>query len=261
MSLRVKGATDYATAIDDNQINTISIFSFSRKPGEAEYTYEKNYLDLVPITNGDQIELTLSLDGSLPRILYMVANDVSKIAFLNSLQSGTTSDAMEELALIFDQAAPRPPHTMVAKAALPVFAPETNLSVEFTHTLSRLDIVNRYEGFTVDSMIVRDAMLGTHAFKELGVLLGDLSQADVKYTESPIYIYETNHSVLSIYGKYKDIRAVFDIDLNDIKKATRYNVIFRSTNDHDLNVSANLIWKVEPWIKNDEIDSTPDWKF
>lgn len=258
MSLGVRGA-NYVSETDENNINTVSIFSFVQKPGQTAYTYEKTFLDLVPSAESTNTELSLTLDGSLPRILYFVANDVTKIPFLTHLWPGTLSTAADEQALVMDFRVPQVPLTMVSRVQLNDPSSVSNLPVEFTHTVSRLDIVNKYAGFVIDSMIVRNAILGTYAFRE-SFATELLPHADLKYTDSPVYLYHASNVVLSIYGKYNGIRAVFDIDLKDIRKATRYNVIVRSINDHAVDFMNNLAWEVMPWTEKEPIDSTPDWK-
>lgn len=258
MPFSVRGIASYASESDENKINTVNIFSFVQKPGGTTYTYEKRFTESVSSGENAKPELSLTLDGSLPRILYFVANDVSNIPFLTNLQPGTLSTTVDKEALIVDSNIPQAPFTLVSKVQLGTPYPVTKLPVEFTHTVSRLDIINNYEGFEIDSMIVRNATLGTYAFNE-SLVTDELPHIDQKYTSSPIYLYHASNLVLAIYGKYNGIRAVFDIALKEIKKATRYNVVINSSNDHEQNFTNNLTWEVMPWVE-ETIESTPDWK-
>lgn len=258
LPLSVRGITSYASETDENRINTVDIFSFIQKPGETAYTYEKRFTETVTSGGNAKAELSLTLDGTLPRILYFVANDVSNIPFLTYMRPGTPATSVDEEALLMDFDIPQAPFTLVSKVQLNTPYSTTHLPVEFTHTVSRLDIVNNYKGFEIDSMIARNATLGTYAFNEL-LATDELPHMDQKYTSNPIYLYHAASQVLSVYGKYNGIRAVFDIDLKEIKKATRYNVVINSLNDQEQNFTSNLYWEVVPWTE-EIVESTPDWK-
>lgn len=258
LPLSVRGITSYASETDENRINTVNIFSFVQKPGETVYTYEKRFTETVTSGGNAKAELSLTLDGTLPRILYFVANNVSNIPFLTDMRPGTPATSVDEEALLMDSDIPQAPFTLVSKVQLDTPYLTTNLPVEFTHTVSRLDIVNNYKGFEIDSMIVRNATLGTYAFNE-SLAADELPHIDQKYTSNPIYLYHSSSLVLSVYGKYNGIRAVFDIDLKEIKKATRYNVVINSLNDQEQKFTGNFYWEVVPWTE-EIVESTPDWK-
>lgn len=245
----------------ENTIEKIDLYTFRKVNGESNYTFEKRFLN-TPINkdlNGESINLVF--EGSTERLAYFIANTSElNMPLLESLTSSTTSTQFENQ-LIINNTIPATPLTMVSKQTLSAILPSTPIQVSLEHTLACLDINNQYNGFTVDSLVLKDAICGSFLLKSEIPLVQQIVRKNINYgTNRQIFLYQTNASVLAIYGKYNGIRAVFDIALNSIQRGTRYNVTFRSVNDAVVNFASNLQWSVTPWEKTPSIESTPDWK-
>lgn len=241
--------------VPENNISDIDVYCFRKKIGENEYTFEQSYLNLVPAPN-QQIEM--ELDGSLERLVYFAANNSSDIPFFPEL-STLTSQGFEELMVLRGSEVPQMPYTLVAKQKIPASLTAEPVAVKLEHILACLDINNQYANFYIDSLVLKGAVCGSMLFNSNSPSK-PFSRADINYGNvSQLFLYETDASVLAVYGKYMGIRAVFDIQLKNIKRATRYRVTFRSINDSSVNFASNLQWNVTEWKNGSTIESTPDW--
>lgn len=250
------GAPTSVAEVPENQIFDIDVYCFRKKNGESDYTFEKSYLNLVLEAN-NQIEM--DLDGSLERIIYFTANNESDISFIPTL-STLTAQGFEELMALRDAEVPQMPYTLVAKQKIPATLAIEPIAVNLEHILACLDINNQYAGFDIDSLVLKGAVCGSTLFSSDISLSIPLSRADINYGKTQqLFLYETDASVLAVYGKYMGVRAVFDIRLKEIKRATKYRVTFRSINDSSVDFTSNLAWNVTEWKSGSTIESTPDW--
>lgn len=236
----------------ENQITDIDVYCFRKKNSESDYTFEKSYLNLVPGSN-QQIEM--DLDGSLDRIVYFAANNKNEFPFIPQL----STQMFEELLILRDTKVPQMPYTLIAKQNIPATLSTEPISVKLEHILACLDINNQYAGFNIDSLVLKDAVCGSMLFTSASPSK-PFSRANINYGNTKqLFLYETDASVLAVYGKHLGIRAVFDIQLKNIKRATRYRVTFRSINDSSVNFASNLQWNVTEWKTGSIVESTPDW--
>lgn len=249
----------YSATNSQNQIDKISVYSFAQKWGESAYTFEKKIENIQPHTSDGGLEVLFTLDGTLPRIFYAVANGNDKIIYPN-LTTQTTSLQFEQDTYIVNQDAPESPYILIAKNTLPTPKIDNTLSVEFAQTTACLDINNKYAGFVVDSLVLKNTMNGAHLFENELTEVPESHRVDINYKNATeLYIYPADRMFLAVYGKYNNIKTVFDIPLTDIKAGTRYRVTFRGINDQSFDFSANLIWNVEKWSVGNSVDSNPDW--
>lgn len=259
MVFAVKGVSSNAATVNENQLNSVDIFSFSQKPGDLDYTFEKRFENLTPTLNGDKNELTMTLIGSLPRIFYYIANNTTNIPFFASVSSTTSSTEFEDNALLLNSAIPTAPLTLVGKVVKPDPKDQDNLSVELSHVVARLDVVNMFKDFEVDSLVLKNAVAGTSLFQNTIPSTTNIARVNINYaTDSTIYLYQVNDATLAVYGKVKGARAVVDIHLAAIKSATRYKVTFRDS-ESSIEPSGNLLFDVNPWTNGGSVGSTPDW--
>lgn len=245
----------------ENGISSIDVYSFRKQNGENEYTFEKAYENITSQDDTHPSSVELTLDGSLERILYFVANGSGKIPFMKELTAVTTNKKFEDSAFLYESIVPQLPYILVGKQSVPaVTSADVPVSVKLGHVLACLDINNRYEGFAVDSLVVKEAVCGTSLFTPVTPGVEQVARGSVNYGNAQqVYLYQTDASVLAVYGKYNGVRAVFDIQLKDIKKATRYRVTFRSTDDSESDFAGKLQWSVAPWNNGETVESTPDW--
>lgn len=259
-SLGIRGKVDNSSTSTENKIDKIDVFCFSKKTATADYTFETRLEGITPTINGNHEELTMTLTGSLPRIFYFVANTTGNIPFINDLSNNITSSSFEEQLLVIEAGIPQSPLMMVTKAEKPTLTVADQMNVELSHAVSCLNIVNKYAGFVIDSLVLREAVTGSYLFKEAIPTPAEAPRLDLNYGNmTSIYLYPTDSSILTIYGKHTGVRAVFDIPLKNIKSATKYKVTFRSINDHTLDFVSNLKWEIKSWNDGAVIDSTPDW--
>lgn len=258
-NIAVKGAAGYATTSPENEIRTIDVFSFAQFDSGAEYLFEQK--NTIAISEG-QTTLRVSLTGSLPRVLYFVANGTANVSYFSTLTTTKpTLDQFESLSIIRNSIAPEAPLTLVSKIELPNPQPATSVDVELSHAAASLVVDNKYAGFTIDSLVIRNAVSGAFLFNGNTPTVAQVPRVDINYgTQISLFLYQTEASVLAVYGKYNGIRAVFDIALNNIKSSTRYKVTFRSVNDTTFDFASNLEWNVARWNNGATVDSTPDWK-
>lgn len=262
INLDVRGVTGNTSTAVENEISTINVFSFSLKPGNEDYTYETRIEKVIPTVDGDnKKEVAIKVAGSLPRIFYVIGNDTEGIPFLSKLSGETSATAFEAMTMLLHPIIPQSPFSLVGKVKKHLSEESDNVSVELSHVVARLDIVNKYTGFSVDSLVLRNAVSGASLFGKTTPSASAVPRINLNYGNvNTIYLYQTDLSTLAVYGKYNGIRAVFDIELKQIKRATRYKVSFQSMNDSEVDFAGNLQVKVQAWNKGNEINSIPDWK-
>lgn len=251
------GIPTSTTGAPENEVKTIDIYSFRKKNQESEYTMEKVYQDIIPTTDESNQSIQIELDGSLERILYVVANSSMKIPLISELPI----QMFEEVMKLRDNKVPQLPYTMTTKQSIPAILPDEPIAIKLEHTLACLDINNQYTGFRIDSLIVKDAVCGSVLFNPNTPTTEKVQRADINYgNRTQIYLYQTDASTLAVYGKYNGIRTVFDIQLKNIKRATRYRVTFRGINDSAVDFASNLAWNVTEWNSGATVETSPNWR-
>lgn len=243
----------------ENSLEKISVYCFALKPGASDFTFEKKISNLAPADNNGKATISWSLDGSLERQFYFVANENEKVA-TNNLTPQTTTSQFEKNIYMIDAKQPQLPFVLVAKTLPMSPDAQTQINAQFTHTLSCLDIVNLYQDFTIDSLILRNTSSGAYLFDNDLLNTEIAPKIDLNYfTDTNIFLYPTQNSTLAVYGKYNGIRVAFDIKLNDIKRATKYRVTIKSANEQTINFSSSLSLGVVFWNLGQDIDSVPNW--
>lgn len=255
----IKGVTGNDGILPENEIRTIDVYSFVQMDGDAHYTFEEQSSDTLL---DHQTEFTILRISSRPRILYLIANGVSKISYLSNIQ-GTkpTLEQFESNVIIRDYEALQTPMTLVSKIELPTPKSSINLDVEMSHTAACIDIENKYIGFTIDSLVLHDAVSGAFLFNTSFPTIAQAPRVRVNYgTQETIYLYQADALTLAVHGKYNGIRVVFDIELKNIISSTRYKVKFTSIDDNQIDIANNIQCDVVQWNNGVTIESTPNWE-
>lgn len=255
MTLSIDGTFTSSSGID-----AVDIYSFAKKPGSDEYTYEKKLEGLIPVNNGKEQNLVIDLDGSLPRIIYFIANDLDRIGYLKKLSNQTTSSMLDKMLMIYDEQIVQDPLLLVGKVALPVPQVVRQLQVELVHTMARLDVVNKYENFSIDSLVLHEAIPGYYPFSGTIPNQNEAPRRNVKFEQNSIYLYPTDKSTLTVYGKYNQICAAFSVNLANIKSGTKYQLIIRGNDNVDVDFVNSFSYQVVPWNNMNSIESIPDWE-
>ena len=255
VSLKMELGSNLATNLY-NEISTVDVYSFWKKNVNSEYTLEKIYQNIKLQGNPSTNNIQFTLDGSAERILYLVANKKGEIPFAAQLDNNTTENAFKEQMILHNNEAIQSPLLMVAKQTIPAKVAGKVISVKFDYAVACLEIDNQYEGFTIDSLVVKDAVCGTSLFTNTATTEAQVARSNINHgNASQICIYQTDASVLAIYGKYGTVKSVFDIPLNNIKKASLYKVTFQKNSNPD----SNLQWNVNQWKNGVSVESSPDW--
>lgn len=243
-----------------SEISTIDVYSFRKKTEQEEYTLEKVYPNITPQATNSERNIEILLDGSLERVLYLVANKEGEIPFAAQLNGNTTESQFKEQMILHNANPTQSPLLMVARQTVPAIPSGSPLKVQFDYALACLDIDNQYKDFSIDSLVVKDAVCGTILFTPATPTAQQVERSNIKFSNTEqIYLYQTDASVLAIYGKYKDIRSVFDIPLTNIKKSTRYTVTFKGEEAPSIHMENKLMWNITQWKDGAVIESSPDW--
>lgn len=251
--------TTYSDSNSQTRIDKMSVYCFTQIPGESAYTFEKKIQNIQPQTGDSGFEVLLTLDGTLPRIFYVVANENNKIIYPN-LTAQTTSEQFEKEAYVTNQDAPSAPYILTTKCTLLTPQADNRLPAEFVQATACLDINNRYTGFVIDSLVLKNTLDGVPLFEKGSTDVSDSRRIHINYEKSTeLYLHPVDKMFLAVYGKYNKIKTVFDIPLVDIEAGTRYRVTFKGINDQIFDFSSNLVWNVEKWSVGNVVDSNPDW--
>lgn len=261
-----KGVTlkmGFTSTLEDtptSEISAVDVYSFRKKTERDEYTLEKVYPSITPQDNNSEKNIEIVLDGSLERVLYLVANKQGEVPFTARLNANTTESEFKKQMILHNDKGTQSPILMIARQNVPATLSGNPLKMQFDYALACLDIDNQYEDFNIDSLVVKEAVCGTILFTPETPTQAQVERAKIKFDNTKqIYLYQTDASVLAIYGKYKDIPAVFDIPLTNIKKTTRYKVTLKGDAAPAVNMENKLIWNIIQWKDGTTIESSPDW--